>query len=51
MSEEGREEGEGLPGLHSDTYVDVKDEADSSWLGFLTARAMGQWRCSNGWRS
>lgn len=32
---EGREHHSGLPGLHSDTCVDVKDEADSSWLGFL----------------
>lgn len=32
---EGREHRSGLPGLHSDTCVDVKDEADSSWLGFL----------------
>lgn len=48
---EGREHCSGLPGLHSDTCVDVKDEADSFWLGFLTAREMGQWKCSNGWHS
>lgn len=36
---EGRERLSGFPGLHSDTCVDVKDETDSSWLGFLSPRA------------